>query len=358
VLKPLTALRFFAALLVFACHVPPTFIAAGRYHTGEAGVEFFFILSGFILIFAHRELFKGHVGFAQVKEFWVARFARIYPVHLLTFCLGMYMVVRVAGAGWFFGDGERNGAALLTQLTLTQSWVPIDSLVNFNMVAWTLSNEAFFYALFPAIAAVLFALVQRAKLWSVGAVALGSWAVSVALATVLPNSWFVQIFPPARLPDFVLGAALGVLFISSGARSPLSFAAATIFEIAAVLALAGAIALTPMVPAHWQFACWMMPFCAFAVYVFAHQRGAVSKLLATAPLVYLGEISYSFYMVHVLVLTAVFSRAWSAPAAVSAIAFVLCVAISAIVYERYERPLRGRIRGFFARPAARAAAAA
>jgi peptidoglycan/LPS O-acetylase OafA/YrhL len=347
VLKPLTSLRFFAALLVFGGHVPLTFAVATHHLTGQAGVEFFFLLSGFILIYAHRELFSGRVTFAQVKDFWVARFARIYPVHILAFCVGMYMVVRTSGFGWFFADAERNSIALITQLTLTQSWLQIDSMINYNMLAWSLSDEAFFYAVFPVLAVALFALANRTRPWSLGVLAVALWGIGVYLALAIRDSWFFYTFPPIRLIDFAIGACLGIAFVNLGERARLRSGVATALEIVAVAGIAVAIFLTPRMPAQLGYAFWLAPFCAFAIYVFAHERGLLSKLLSTAAFVYLGEISYSFYMLHVLVLTVIFERVWRFPIVVTVISLVMCVGISAIVYERFEKPLRKRIRGLF-----------
>lgn len=346
-LKPLTSLRFFAALLVFACHEPITFAFSTHHLTGQAGVEFFFLLSGFILIYAHRELFGGRVSPAQIKDFWIARFARIYPVQILALGLSVYMVARVAGFGWFFANAELHSIALFTQLTLTQSWVQIDSPFNYNMVAWSLSDEAFFYAVFPALAVALFALVRRTQLWSLGVLALGLWGIGIYLATAIHDAWFFYTFPPIRLIDFAIGACCGIAFLSLGGPSRLRLGVATALEVIAVAGIVFAIAVTPSVPALLGYAFWLAPFCAFAIYVFAHERGLVSRLLSTAAFVYLGEISYSFYMLHVLILTAIFVHGWRFPIAVGVLSLVLCLALSAIVYERFEKPLRKRIRRLF-----------
>lgn len=346
-LKPLTSLRFFAALLVFACHEPLTFFFSERHLTGQAGVEFFFLLSGFILIYAHRELFRGQVSFAQVKDFWIARFARIYPVQILTLCLGVYMVLHAAGLGWFFSNIELHSFALLTQLTLTQSWVQIDSPFNYNMVAWSLSDEAFFYLLFPVLAVALFALVKRARLWSLGALALTLWGIGVYLATVVHDTWFFYTFPPIRLIDFAIGACCGIAFVSLGDWSRMRVGAATALEVVAAAGIVFAIAVTPSVPALLGYAFWLAPFCAFAIYVFAHERGLVSKLLSSAAFVYLGEISYSFYMLHMLILTAIFVHGWRYPIAAGVLSLILCIAVSSVVYERFEKPMRKRIRSLF-----------
>jgi peptidoglycan/LPS O-acetylase OafA/YrhL len=315
--------------------------------TGQTGVEFFFLLSGFILIYAHRELFAGRVSYAQVKDFWIARFARIYPVQILALCLGVYMVAHASGFGWFFANAELHSVALLTQLTLTQSWVQIDSPFNYNAVAWSISDEAFFYAVFPALAVALFALVKRARLWSLGVLAAALWGIGVYLATSIHNAWFFYTFPPIRLIDFAIGACCGIAFVSLPDGARLRPGAATALEVTAVAGIVIAIALAPSAPDLLGYAFGSAPFCAFAIYAFAHERGLVSKVLSSAVFVYLGEISYSFYMLHMLILTAIFVHGWKFPIVVSVLSLILCVAVSAIVYELFEKPMRKRIRGLF-----------
>jgi peptidoglycan/LPS O-acetylase OafA/YrhL len=220
-------------------------------------------------------------------------------------------------------------------------------MVNFNILAWSLSDEAFFYAVFPALAVALFALAQRARLWSLAALAIALWGIGVYLGLKLHDTWFFYTFPPIRFLDFAIGACLGIAFITAGAKASIGFAAATALETTAVIGIAFALYAAPALPANLGHAFWAAPFCAFTIYAFAYNAGALSKLLGTAALVYSGEISYSFYMLHGLILTCVFSRGWAAPVAVSWLSLVLCVATSAIVYEKFEKPLRKRIRGFF-----------
>ena len=90
VLKALTSARFFAALHVALYHLIHPFkiwgIFAPVMSAGYTGVSFFFVLSGFILTYAHGTEYEAGRGNAQ--KFWIARFARIYPVYLFVTVAG------------------------------------------------------------------------------------------------------------------------------------------------------------------------------------------------------------------------------------------------------------------------------
>jgi peptidoglycan/LPS O-acetylase OafA/YrhL len=98
---------------------------------GRFGVDFFFVLSGFVLTWSYRP------GRSRGRFYWL-RFARVWPLHLVTFLLAIALI---GGGPWF--------SALLNVLLL-QSWAPFSEVYGaFNTPSWTLSVEAFFYLLFP-----------------------------------------------------------------------------------------------------------------------------------------------------------------------------------------------------------------
>ncbi len=150
----LTGLRFFAAFHVVLYHnyylfpswesaVPVFFQNIIRY--GESAVSFFFLLSGFILMHVyHNNLNSWH----EKKRYLIARFAKIYPLYLLAYCLDIPRVFN-----YFFQTHETNTAALkiaissISYFTMTQSWIPRLTPV-WNSPAWSLSCEAFFYISF------------------------------------------------------------------------------------------------------------------------------------------------------------------------------------------------------------------
>lgn len=92
-IKPLTSLRFLFALMVFTSHLDfvkgaPSWynwLSRNIFFEGYLGVSFFFILSGFVLSYSYKEKIIYHS--ISLKDFYIARFARVYPLHLLTLFL-------------------------------------------------------------------------------------------------------------------------------------------------------------------------------------------------------------------------------------------------------------------------------
>jgi peptidoglycan/LPS O-acetylase OafA/YrhL len=144
-LPALTSIRFFAAMYVVLFHCAiPHFIAmpavfARVFDSGYTGVTLFFSLSGFILAYNYPRV-------SSPPDFWISRFARIYPVYALS--LVVYLIIVVVN------PTERHLPEVLPatwlSIVLLQGWRPVYATL-LNPAAWTLSVEAFFYLVFPYV---------------------------------------------------------------------------------------------------------------------------------------------------------------------------------------------------------------
>ena len=218
-LKALTSLRFFAAMHVVVYHLSAGHIYSqaplpGRFiGSGYTGVSLFFILSGFILAYNYRE------GLNK-REFWISRFARVYPVYLVALLLGLaYSFAPASGS-----DGHHLWLQFGLTATLLQSWYQ-PFAESFNGPGWTLSVEALFYAVFPfvlgwmrrvnkglflVLCAVYASVLFVPLLWSY--LAAGSrWPLAVAHFM----TW--SRLPPMHLPLFVIGTWLGIAYRTKAA---------------------------------------------------------------------------------------------------------------------------------------------
>lgn len=147
-INTLTSLRLFFALMVFGahCYVVDSTFSTHFYKEGFVGVSFFFILSGFIIAYNYQQkLVERKVS---KRQFWVARIARIYPLHIATL-LGVAVIGNLLNPmGW--GEGLKH---FIPALFLLHPFVPrMDYFFYFDSPSWSLGCEQLFYFLFPFLA--------------------------------------------------------------------------------------------------------------------------------------------------------------------------------------------------------------
>lgn len=351
----MNALRFVAAFGVFLGHLK--FWQAEPFYQvflvrGHAGVTFFFLLSGFILAYRYADRLPSRDGgrAEALRRFYLARIARVYPVHLLTVALAVLL-----------GGAERLGTGLVAlgaNIALLHSWVPLPGFLNaFNGPSWTLCHEAFFYALFP----LLLPAVLRTGPIRLGFALMLPAAALVAFAVASPRDhvYLFTYFPPVRLFEFVIGIALFRLLGERLTTPAVGGFRDTLLELGCVGAVVLAVVLAPHVPVNLALSLWYVPVFATAIAVFACERGAVSRWFARPAWFHLGELSYSFYMLHLLMLVAVLGPLRPLGSfGVAFGAFALTLAASHLCYTWFEVPLRDRINGLAGRPATEQARAA
>ena len=350
-LDALTALRFFAALLVFVYHCAPTAAFATQYALGHSGVGFFFLLSGFILTYTYHRDFRAAPAWRAVRAFYVARFARIYPVHVVATAFAALVLWRFGGNVWDASSVATRESAAVAGLLLVQSWIPNELVyLGINAPAWSISTEMFFYAAFPLLARSLlrsFGASTPPVVWVAAAM---PWAIAVAVALV-PHPvgvWTAYVLPPVRLTDFVVGMLLGIAFVRS-APVAAQRARMTAIEVLALAAVAVAIAVSPYAPGALRYSLFLMPFWALLIAVFVHQAGTISRLLRHPMFVALGRASFAFYLIHWPIIAVVGGTlGWARPIAAMLVAFALSIAASFALFHLVEQPMRVRIRAAFA----------
>lgn len=360
-LPALTSIRFFAALHVCVFHLYAMKIAGGSgilhriASIGYVGVSFFFVLSGFILVYTY----AGRATTAG--EFWWARFARIYPAYLFSllftapFFFYVCLKMRPAPMPFLIWPQNHLVTSCLLVLPLLQSWVPGAALA-WNAPAWSLSDESFFYLIFPVL--LLWLAKRSAKSWLT--IAALCWAVSLAitiayvfakpdgLALVDDNSvltWLsvVKFFPLARVPEFLLGACLGFLFL----RNSLNRSWGTKLVLIGAAYFAAVVALAPQIPYPVLHDAALTPGFALIIFGLA-LRPAWSRALEFWPLVLLGDASYSFYLLHSNLIGMIFQPrgvpmhlpVWKILAGL-----MVPIAVSIGIYKWIEEPSRRFLRG-------------
>lgn len=340
-LDSLTGMRFWAALLVVMYHLglfvgevqPLSWVT----QYGRTGVTFFFVLSGFVLAWTYLDRPVAY------RVFMWRRFARLWPLVAVTGVAGI--------ATKLLADEEVDPVAALSTFTFLQAWWP-SWAPGANAPAWSLSDEAFFYALFPLLLAAVGAAVWRKRLtWIIGVGMLAAWVVFAALD--LP-AWLLDYFPPARLGQFALGVIAGVA-MRRGLRAPIPYIPAVALVVVYHLALipwGDAVEATRAISAHSGSQWFATPVFVLLIMAAAQADLDGRRTGATGPVVIkLGQWSYALYLVHEIVI-----RLWvhytDTPVGVSwAAILLLAVAASAALYHWVEHPAESNLRRMVKPPA-------
>lgn len=292
--EALDAWRGVAALLVAAYHLPVAHALALQpwFKTIELFVDFFFVLSGFVICHAYGErLGDGAAGL----RFLVRRLGRVWPLHALVLGILVALELGRLAASTLLGTAfsvppfteTRTVGGIVTNLLMIQSF-NLHPSTTWNLPAWSISVEFYTYV---AFAGLWIAFGGRTRILACVCVAAGG---ALVLALLAPN-W---LFATSDFGMFraLYGFFVGVLAcrlhqggLNAGTR--LVPEPVILVLLAAFLALTGVNATSLFAPL--VFAC--------VVLVFAREEGALSAALRTRPLQALGAWSYSIYLVHPLV---------------------------------------------------------
>jgi peptidoglycan/LPS O-acetylase OafA/YrhL len=377
-LDALTGLRAFAALAVFAQHFMRLMeVKANVGPIGGIAVSFFFVLSGFILVY----VYKGKLTSNAIPKFYFTRFARIWPLHIVCLVLLACTTARV------LPSSDLPWLRTFTHWSLLQSWYPaLNWITCYNGVAWTISTEAFFYLMFPLLLlgtprqfcvkyAILFPLTFGAMIWMAATIEPVSSTKSIANASLDPNH-IVQFFPPFRLLEFVTGMAAGIIFCwrinttSTTAKSKGSWritAQATIAEALLLALSAGSFQLlfycglfrylhtfesAGEALTYWFSYSGGMFFHAATIYVFARSAGLLSRFFGSRLMVFLGEISFAFYMIHYELILFIKQEFWIGTnfsiGYFAVLTLLLSIGVSAWLYYFVEVPAKETLLRWYA----------
>jgi len=341
-LDSLTGLRIFAAVWVMLHHfrdVTPTetwkfplvdrFILHGLY-----GVDLFFVLSGFILSHVYFEQFNTRISRANFRSFISFRFARLYPVHIVTF---LTMVALLLGEMFLTGASsaasERYSIPVfISNLTMTQAWWGV--ITSPNVPAWSISAEWFAYLLFP-ILCVIIARLRSAPLIFVVA--------GCGLATIwheVTDHLLIRV-----VAGFLVGMATYQLSHHSSKLARMPWLGTMTVALIGLWATLGG-------PPRLEIG--LLLFAAL-VLTLASERDWLCRPLSLKTIVYLGEVSYAVYMVHWVVRVTIRVAAEKArvlesiPLGLVVAAYVTVTMLAAILlYHFVERPWRRRLRRMLA----------
>ncbi len=328
-LESLQAARAAAAILVLLFHASGSIFARSKYWGGEpfgdvfdfghAGVDFFFVLSGFIIAYAHR----ADVGRPERwRSYAWKRFRRIYPPYWAITAL--ILPVFFLAPAWGVGYEREPRTILCSLLLLPQPHAPVLG------VAWSLCNEVLFYAAFLA-----FILGRR-----IGVVVFAAWATYV-LVPIGPRPFPLSFLGDLRHVQFFLGMLGAALFVRRAVPLP------RVLAVVGVVVFLGA----GVLETYTRLLGWSSLLLAYGVGSLCVVLGLAEAersggLRVPRLLSFLGAASYAIFLTHVPALSLIAKLAVAAglPARLNhGVAFVvvvaLTVAVGVLFYVFVERPL-------------------
>ena len=290
--KSLDSWRGLCAILVALYHL------GFQGHYGASGfaqgsflfVDFFFVLSGFVMAQAYAGRLQTKADFTT---FLIRRFGRLWPLHMTVLAAYFGETAFKAAAIQVFHlvpktipfTGAESWPSLIANVFLLHS-MGLTSELTWNGPSWSISAEFWSYMVFAAV-----------LLWLPRALVAASLVISIAAASILManstefmDTTFHLGFVRA-LYGFFLGIIVHRCYLRWGQR-PLT--AATVWEVAMVGTVIAFISFS--YAGIWSYASPVV--FAAAVFIFAHDQGRLSKLLAKQPFQALGTWSFSIYMLH------------------------------------------------------------
>lgn len=210
-IKSLTSLRFFAALGVMfhhlgilnSVHSPILNRMASYFFNGYVGVTFFYILSGFIINYS----FNKHLqdGQFDIKDFFVFRVFRLFPVHALT----LFSFLVLTGT---LSNVTNEFLPFISNLFLVHSLIPEQQYYfAFNSVSWSISCELMFYISFCG----LITLSNKSLVVMLSLILSFQFYLLIFPQSLFPDHWLFYINPFFRIIDFMMGVLVCRIYFAT-----------------------------------------------------------------------------------------------------------------------------------------------
>jgi peptidoglycan/LPS O-acetylase OafA/YrhL len=346
----LTGVRALAAFWVFFYHLKPWWISLFPeqdslfnfvFGCGYLGVDVFFVLSGYILTYKYADSIADFTP-TDYYNFILKRFARIYPVHIFTLSLLLLFYLYFLFQGNSFTNHDRFSlGGFIKSALLVHAWdAPIDKY--WNDVSWSVSSEWLVYIGFPLFALLAHKIKGLTDL------------ILILLLAGLVNATMYAVFDyPGNMAygmsRILAGFAIGCAFarFNGWPLSPHTLGALALLILLTILLFA-----IPLQNNDYNLVVWLPPIFGVLIFCLSHGSGVLIRVLSSKIMRYLGEVSYSLYLVHDIAIT-IFEkispiRHIAATDITTRLAYMaafigLVLTISITVHELIEKPCRKKL---------------
>lgn len=333
----LTSLRFFAALWVIMLHF--TYLPSATIkdvpiiNRGTLGVDFFFMLSGFIMTHSHfHQITKGEISFFP---FIGKRLAKIYPMHLATLLFYVLLLFALTICGLKIPNPERYGTnQFILNILLIHAWQFTD-VGSWNFPSWSVSAEWAAYLIFPFCAisitrSSIYFGRQRTLL-----IAAASLIASVIIAPLLFKDSFFELHSNFGWYRVFGEFLLGIAMYNFGTRANI----AKLSQPAVFASLIAALLISALFE---QLVLCVGIIGLIIMSAAESSRQGTLQWLESPVLIYLGEVSYSLYLVHIPVANVTFRlyemRFGKFPLWFLIVGLLITLAVAMLAYHLIEKP--------------------
>lgn len=300
------------------CQIASHFYIADIVRHSFLFVDFFFVLSGFVIALNYQDrLLKGY----SLSRFMMLRFFRVWPLHIFVLIIYVISEVVLAGSsalqeaiGREAFNEKHSESALLTNIFLVQSLPEVHSDVTWNEPSWSISVEFYTYLIYAAGLALIMRLPWTPILLVLGLVSI--LIICPAIIYFMSENKSIFVMSGGGLFRCLYGFAAGVLIamvhVRFRDRHLALFSGRNIASVIEALAVIGTVAFVSFA-GFTSFNLAAPVVFAAVIAVFAPQAGMISDFLRRRPLLKLGELSYSLYMVHFFLLAMLYwAHGWFA----------------------------------------------
>lgn len=346
VMNYLTSIRGVAALMVVLFHIKHFLVEIDffapfypLYSRGYLAVDFFFVLSGFIIAFKYQQSFMASIKRELFFEFLAKRIARIYPLHISV--LSMYLMVQCA----LYVTGREVGGDLYAvhrfflKLFLVDLWTFDDiNWQSWNVPSWTISGEWFAYLVFPVFVYFIAKFSDYIKLLFVALLVIGLMVLYDFNECGSIGACIGSLGLFRCLVGFLLGVAVYNVHQNISKHG----------DMVHVVILLTALSVLGLNFYSDFENYWVIPsMFGLALLGMVGFSSVLHRALEFRPFVYLGDISYSVYLTHAFVADCMY-KAFLKNDEVPSVIFILAYLIatlgfSALMYRVVEVPARSRV---------------
>ena len=346
-ISSLQGLRAVAFLSVVLSH-------CGAPWLGPWAITVFVALSGFLMTCNYYDRPRTAPGLRSAIAFSLKKIRKLYPLHLIMMAAALLFVLK----GLLAQPSARGvlscAAQLVVSIFLLQTWIPSSRFwFCLNGVAWYLSVQAFLYAIFPPLLAVLKKADVR-RLRCIAAVifcaqCLASFVFWKAGLSGKAAFYLTYLCPLFRAGDFTISCCMGCLYHSRKQERSLPGGAFSPLELAAVLLAGGCLFIAAkqvgiLGAVAFRYNVLFTPSAVLLVWLLSVGKGVISRLLSTKPFLWLAGLSPYGFLIHQVLIRYMQWTADKLNLTVQPVVWTLTVYLLTLCLSSFYKALERRVR--------------